>query len=149
MSTNAPVKATAKYKLHWHVVFTHFPVSFFVVSLGFMILHLFTRTSCFELAAYLTLIGGAVVMVPTALTGWFTWKGRYKGLRGKIFINKIRISLIMIGISFFLVIYRTVFKIELLDILHNVWHAVYFIGVVLLVVGAIVEGYYGGRLNHR
>jgi hypothetical protein len=131
------------------VVFTHFPVSFFVVSLGFMILHLFTRASCLELAAYLTLIGGAVVMVPTSLTGWFTWKGRYKGLRGKIFINKIRISFIMIGISFFLVIYRTLFNIEFLDVLHNAWHALYFTGAVLLVVGAIAEGYYGGRLNHR
>lgn len=149
MSTNTSVKTTAKYKFHWHIVFTHFPVSFFMVSLGFMVLHLFTRTTCFELAAYVTLIGSAAVMVPTTLTGWFTWKGRYKGLGGKIFINKISISFVMIGISFFLVIYRALFEIEFLDILHNVWHALYFIGMVLLVAGGVAEGYYGGRLNHR
>jgi hypothetical protein len=149
VSTTAPVKATAKYKMHWHAVFTHFPVSFFVISFGFMVLHLFTHTTCFELAAYLTLIGGAVVMVPTTLTGWFTWKGRYKALHGRLFLNKIRISFVMLGISFILVIYRSLFKIEFLDILHNVWHAVYFVGALLLVVGAIAEGYYGGRLNHR
>ncbi len=85
----SPGKAALSYKQHWHVVFTHFPISFFMGSFGFMILHLFTRTSCFELAAYVALIAGAVSMIPTALTGWFTWIGRYKGFKGKVFINKI------------------------------------------------------------
>jgi hypothetical protein len=144
----APGKAVAKYKVHWHVAFTHFPVSFFMISLGFMLCHLFARAACFELASYLTLITGAIVMVPTTLTGWFTWKDRYKGFRGRIFLNKIRIAFFMLGLSFLLVIYRTLFKIEFMDILHNAWHAVYFIGILLLVAGAISEGSYGGRLNH-
>jgi uncharacterized membrane protein len=151
MSTATPStgRSIIKYKLHWHVVFTHFPVSFFIGSFGFMILHLFTHTSCFELAAYIGLIVGAVAMIPTTLTGWFTWKGRYKGLKSKLFLNKIRISYAMIAISFAVVIYRSIFQFESLDIAHNLWHAIYFTGVVLLAIGAFAEGYYGGRLNHR
>jgi uncharacterized membrane protein len=142
-------KSVTKYKLHWHVLFTHFPVAFFIGSLGFMLLHLFTRTSCFELAGYVALIAGAISMVPTTLTGWYTWKGRYQGLKGKLFLNKIRISFTMLTISFVLVIYRAIDQFVLLDIAHNVWHALYFIGVILLTAGSIAEGYYGGRLNHR
>ena len=149
MSTTAPGKATTRYKLHWHVLFTHFPVSFFTVSFGFMVLHLFTQTTCFELAAYVSLIAGAAAMIPTTLTGWLTWKGKYRALKGKIFLYKIRISLAMIVVSFLLVVLRTLMKVDSLDILHNAWHAVYFLGLVLLVVGATAEGYYGGRLNHR
>jgi uncharacterized membrane protein len=114
-----------------------------------MVLHLFTQTTCFELAAYVSLIAGAVAMIPTTLTGWLTWKGKYRALKGKIFLYKIRISLAMIVVSFLLVVLRTLMKVDSLDILHNAWHAVYFLGLVLLVVGATAEGYYGGRLNHR
>ena len=39
-----------RYKLHWHIVFTHFPVSFFVGGFGLMVLHLITHSACFELA---------------------------------------------------------------------------------------------------
>ena len=88
-------------------------------------------------------------MVPTTLTGWFTWKGRYKGLRSTLFRNKIRISYAMLGISLLLVIYHTVLTVESLNIMGTIWHTIYFIGTVLLVVGAMAEGYYGGRLNHR
>ena len=145
----SPDRTTLRYKLHWHVIFTHFPVAFFTGSFGFMILHFFTRTSCFELAAYLALIAGALSIIPTAISGWFTWKGRYKGGRGRIFLYKIRISFVMIGISWFLVAYRSTFSVEFLDIFHNIWHLLYFVGILVLVAGAIAEGYYGGRLNHR
>ena len=142
-------KSVTKYKLHLHVLFTHFPAAFFIGSFGFMLLHIFTHTACFELAAYVGLIAGAVAMVPTTVTGWYTWKGRYKGLKGTLFLSKIRISLVMLTISFALVIYRAINQIVFLDIAHNIWHALYFIGVILLTAGSIAEGYYGGRLNHR
>jgi uncharacterized membrane protein len=141
--------SVTKYKVHWHVLFTHFPVAFFMGSMGFMLLHVFTHTSCFELAGYVVLIAGAVSMVPTTLTGWYTWKGRYQGLKGKLFLTKIRISFAMLTISFALVIYRAISQFVFLDIAHNVWHALYFTGVILLTVGSVAEGYYGGRLNHR
>lgn len=138
-----------KYKLHWHVLLVHFPISFFVGSFGFMALHLITKDSCFQLAAYVALIAGAIVMIPTTLTGWTAWKNRYQGIKGKIFLRKIRISYAMLAVSIILVIYQTLFPIEFLDILYSVKHLFYFIGMTLLLLGAVAEGYYGVRLNHK
>jgi uncharacterized membrane protein len=143
--TKSPRHALARYRIHWHVVFTHFPVSLFMVSAGFILLHLFTDTSCFERAGYFTLVAGTVMLVPTTYTGWSTWKKRYRGAGTKIFRYKIRISLAMIPISLPLVIWRSTFPTTV----HTAWHGIYFGGFVLLFAGAIAEGYYGGRLNHR
>jgi uncharacterized membrane protein len=138
-------RTVLKYKTHWHVIFTHFPVGFFTLSFGLMALHLITRTTCLEQGAYLGLIAGTAVLLPTTLSGWLTWKSRYKGARGKLFLRKIRISYIMIGISIILVIWRSSFP----DTLHSVWLGLYATGITLLLLGAMAEGYYGGRLNHR
>jgi uncharacterized membrane protein len=149
MTETSAGKATLHYKLHWHILFTHFPVSFFLGSFGFILLHLITGTSCFELAGFVSLIVGAAFVVPTTVSGWTTWKGRYKGFKSKLFLNKIRISFAMVGISFAMVIFRSIYIIDSLDLAHNIWHVIYFIGITLLMIGSIAEGYYGGRLNHR
>lgn len=98
---------------------------------------------------YDSLIAGAAVMIPTMATGWNTWKNHYQGIRGKLFLRKIRISHAMLAISTLLVIYQAVVPIEFLDVLHNIFHALHFIGLTLLLLGALAEGYYGGQLNHR
>ena len=134
-----------RYKIHWHVLFTHFPVAFFMLSSGFMILHLFTHRYCFELAAFLSLLAGGGVLIPTAASGWLTWKGRYRGMRGKMFLYKIRVALGMIGLSFALLLTWLIFPPQL----HIVWLWIYLAGMLLLLAGAMIEGFYGGRLNHR
>lgn len=134
-----------RYKIHWHVLFTHFPVSFFLLSSAFMILHLFIPRDCYELAAFLCLLAGAIILIPTTISGWRTWKGRYKGMRGKMFLYKIRTAFGMLGLSFALVLVRLFFPPPL----HAVWLWLYAAGILLLLVGAMVEGFYGGRLNHR
>jgi len=134
---------------HWHVLLGHFPTAAFLGSYAFMILHLITETTCFELSAFIALISGAALMLPTTISGWITWKKKYKGARGKIFINKIRIAFAILTISIMLVVYRVLFITENLDIFHNLWHFFYFTGSTLLFIGALTEGYFGGRLNHR
>jgi len=111
-----------------------------------MLLHLIWGVSCFELASYLTLIAGAVAMVPTTLTGWHEWKSEYKGFKSRLFLNKIRISFVMIGFSFALVAYRSIFLTGF-DSVEQ--HAIYFTGVTLLLLGALAEGYFGGQLKHH
>ena len=135
----------ARYNLHWHVIFTHFPISFFMVSAGFMALHLFTETECFELAGFVSLVAGTVMMIPTAVTGWTTWKSRYKGANTYLFRYKIRIAFAMIALSIVLLIARAF----LVNTEHNIWHIAFGICFLLLFIGAMAEGYYGGRLNHR
>jgi len=134
-----------RYNLHWHVVFTHFPISLFMASAGFMLLHIFTMTDCFEMAAFVSLLAGAAVMVPTTLTGWWTWRKKYKGAKTSLFQYKINLSFVMIGLSIILIALRFL----LMNISHLIWHITFGIGFLLLFIGAMTEGYYGGRLNHR
>lgn len=138
-------QAKLQYKIHWHVLLTHFPVSFFMLSSGFMVLHLYTGSDCYELSAFLSLLAGALILLPAAISGWVTWKGRYQGMRGKIFLYKIRTAFGMIALSFALLFVRLVLHPQL----HIVWMWIYPAGVFLLLTGAMVEGFYGGRLNHR
>lgn len=145
MSTTTPRRAVLRYKIHWHVLLTHFPISFFLASSGFMVLHLYTETDCFEMAAYVTLVAAAFSMIPATVSGWTTWKGQYRGARVRLFINKTRISYAMLGLSFALVVWRTFW----LPKEHYIWHYTFAVVVFLLMAGAIAEGYYGGRLNHR
>lgn len=147
MTTPAPLgKVVSRYKIHWHVMFTHFPVSFFTVSALFMVLHLFTETECFELSSYITLIAGAASLVPTILTGWNSWKKNYKGAKVKIFKYKIRISYAILALSIVLIIFHGLLANTAI---HSIWHYIYGVGFVVLFLGAMAEGYYGGRLNHR
>lgn len=134
---------------HWHLILVHFPISAFLGSFGFMVLHLFTETNAFELAGFVALTAGAAVMIPTTVSGWIAWKSRFKGSRSSTFDRKIRIAFIMIVISTVMVLYRAFFFTDRQDILHDAWHLLFFVGTILLLIGATAEGYYGGKLNHR
>lgn len=152
MSTSTPSGHTAaRYKMHWHVLFTHFPISLFGAAFGFQILHLFptSLSGCFEIATTVALISAAALMIPTILTGWFTWKKQYKGARVLIFQRKIAISYAMLAVSIVLVSWRTTQFEAFQDAPQSPWHWLYLAGNTLLIAGAVVEGYYGGRLNHR
>ena len=135
------------YEQHWHVELTHFPVSFFVGSALFMVLHFasYSNRDAYELASLVLLIAGMVVMWPTTITGWNTWKGRYHGAHAKIFLYKIRTSFSMIVLSVLLVVWR----IAAPPPKDTAWFYVYAAGIFLLFVGTIIEGFYGGRLNHH
>lgn len=142
-------RTVTRYRTHWHVMLTHFPISFFGVAFGFQILHLFLAPACFELATNVTLIAGAVMMAPTTWTGWTTWKSAYKGARVRLFQRKITISFVMLGLSVPLVVWRVVFLGFFEEVPQSPEHWIYLAGNALLIAGAVAEGYYGGRLNHR
>ena len=116
-----------------------------MVSAGFMALHVFTLTECFEFTAFLCLLAGGAVLIPTTLTGWSTWKSKFKGANTKIFRYKIKISYAMIVLTLALIGAR----VYLVNMSHTAWHIVFSMGFVLLFIGAMTEGYYGGQLNHR
>ena len=138
-----------RFKLHWHVLLVHFPVAFFTASFIFIAAHFMAQATCFELAGFVMLVLGAASMAPTTLSGWLTWKHKYHGMKGKLFLNKIGISIGMLGLSAVLIVFRLLYRIDLEAAAHDVWHYLYLGGITLLVLGAVAEGYYGGRLNHR
>jgi uncharacterized membrane protein len=140
---------TNRYRLHWHVLFTHFPLSLYGTAFGFQILHLFVYPDCFELASTVTLLGATIMMIPTMITGWLTWKRQYSAAKVKLFRTKITISFAMLAISLVLSMWRVLHFIESLSQPMDIRHWVFFTGIILLMVGAITEGYYGGRLSHK
>ena len=149
MGINSAGRVIQKYRIHWHLVLVHFPISFFMAAFGFQMLHLFLAADCFELATNVALIAGAIMMIPTTWSGWNSWKKNYKSAHIMLFQRKIMTAFIMLGISIPLATWRSVF-LGLFEQSHTTGeHVVYLIGNTLLIIGAIVEGYYGGRLNHR
>lgn len=138
-----------RYRIHWHVLLIHFPISLFGAAFGFQILHLFIAPVCFELATNVTLLGGAAMMIPTTWTGWFTWKRDYRGAKILLFQRKIGTAFAMLAFSIPLVAWRIIFLGLFEEAPESPSHWIYLAGNTLLVLGAIVEGYYGGRLHHR
>ncbi len=144
-----PSVALARRKTHWHVLFTHFPISLFGTAFGFQVLHLVTTPTCFELATNVTLLGGTALLVPTIWTGWSEWKGRYHGAKGLIFKRKITMALVMAALSLPLVLWRIIALGLFEEVPRSPEHWIYLAGNTILIMGAILEGYYGGRLTHR
>lgn len=66
-----------------------------------------------------------------------------------LFKRKISTSFVMIGISIILVTGQAVDTGFFEQSANALWQGAYFMGTVLLVAGAGIEGYYGGRLNHK
>ena len=148
MGTPKTLRVAPRYIIHWHVLLIHFPISLFGVAFGFQILHLFMAPVCFELATNVTLLGGVVMMIPTTWTGWFTWKRNYKGAKIMLFQRKIDTAFAMIALSIPLVTWRIIFLGFFEEAPTSPAHWIYLAGNTMLILGAIVEGYYGGRLHH-
>lgn len=144
-----PAGSLSRYNIHWHVVLIHLPISFFMATALFAFLYLVIPHPCFDLALLISLAIGFLGMIPVIITGWFTWKGRYKGFRGLLFKRKILTSFTMLAISLILLAVHVLSNLLFHFGGDIIWRAVYFIAAMLLAVGAGIEGYYGGRLNHK
>lgn len=139
----------SKWHMHWHVALVHFPTAGFTGAFLFMALHLVTHNACLPYAAYVTLVASTIALVPVTLSGWLTWRRTYRSRRSTTFTVKIWTSFAMLAVSVALVIYQTYQPFALLDVTHRWAHAFYLVGVALLMAGAVVEGFFGGRLHHR
>lgn len=143
-----PVPEARTPHVHWHVLFTHFPISLFGTAFLFQLLHLFTSPAAFELAGTVCLLVGAAAMIPATISGWFTWRRYFHGVRNRIFRRKIWTAVGMLVISVPFAAWRTTLYYSG-NQAHGAVHVVYFILSAMLIAGAVVEGYYGGHLAHR
>lgn len=149
MNATAPGHAPGGYKIHPHVLLVHFPISFFISAFTFQVLHLFVSPACFELATNVSLALGTVVLIPTVWTGWRSWKGNYQGALVALFQRKIAIAFTLLGLSIALSVWRFATAAWFAEDPGNLSHWVYVSGNTVLIIGALAEGYYGGRLNHH
>ena len=148
-TSSQPVAGSPKRRFHWHVFLTHFPISMFAGAFGFQILHLFLAPACFELATNVALMGGTAMLLPTAATGWAEWKTHYHGAKGLIFKRKITTAFVMAALSLPLVVWRIAALGLFEEARESPAHWIFLAGNTFLILGAVIEGYYGGRLNHR
>jgi hypothetical protein len=144
-----PGVVLAKRRIHWHVYLTHFPISLFSGAFGFQVLHLFMAPACFELATNVALIGGTAMLLPAIATGWSEWKTHYHGAKGLIFKRKITTAFGMAALSLPLIVWRIAALGLFEEAPQSPGHWIYLAGNTFLILGAVLEGYYGGRLNHR
>lgn len=134
--------------VHWHAAFTHFPISLFGVAFLFQVLHLFMFREPFELATTACVLVGAASMIPAIVSGWLTWKGQYHGAKARIIRRKIIVAFAMLGVSVALAAWRVTLY-YLGSAAEGIDHYVFFAVTGSLIAGAVLEGFYGGRLAHR
>ena len=148
-ATAEPGGTLSGYKIHWHVVLMHLPIGFFLATALFSFLFLLIPITCFELATLVTLAIGFLGMIPVIATGWFTWKGKYKGFQGLLFQRKILTAFAMLAVSLILLATH-ILSVSLFHFGTDItWRVIYFIVALLLALGSGLEGFYGGRLNHK
>lgn len=140
-------RAAWGYRVHLHVLLVHFPISMFGVGFMFQVLHLMFAPDSFTLASAVVMTAGAVMMIPTTLSGWMSWKRSYKGAKTKLFKRKITIAFTMLVFSLVLMAWRLTFSAAFDEKLAAA-HWIFMAGSVLLIVGAVAEGYFGGKLRH-
>lgn len=135
-------------RIHWHVAFTHFPISLFGTAFLFQTLHFFIFQDAFELATSVCIIAGAISLVPATISGWFTWKRHYHASKARVFRRKLIVALVMLGVSIPQATWRIVLHNISTDV-RGISHVTFFVATSLLVAGAVIEGYLGGRLVHH
>jgi uncharacterized membrane protein len=135
-------------RVHWHVAFTHLPISLFATAFLFQILHLFMFEKEFELATTVCVITGAASLVPAIISGWMTWKRRYHASTARLFRRKIALGFAMLAVSVPLAVWRVVLY-HMDHPLDRFDHYIFFAVTTALIAAAMVEGYLGGRLSHR
>jgi uncharacterized membrane protein len=147
--TPPPARPKRIGRIHWHVFLTHFPISLFGTAFAFQILHLFMESRCFEIATNVTLLAGTIMLLPTVLSGWAEWKTHFRAFRSPVFKKKISTASAMLALSLFLVVWRIYGRGLFEEAPESHVHWIYLAGNTGLILGAVVEGYYGGRLTHR
>jgi uncharacterized membrane protein len=141
------MKQLLSYEIRWHVLLVHFPVSLFATAFGFQLLHLFVASSCFTLASNVVMLAATTIMVPTAISGWSSWKRNYKSAKTTLFKRKITTAFIILGVGILLTGWRLIF-FGFNQENSTAVHWIFWTVSLFLVLASIVEGYYGGKLHH-
>lgn len=92
--------------LYPHSIIVHFPIAFSTTVLLFSILYLLTGEASFELASYYILTLGLLASPFCGLSGVFSWKMKYRGVRNKAFSRKIWLTVALMGVTIVCFVWR-------------------------------------------
>jgi len=131
-------------KIHVHPISVHLPNALFPTASVLVILYLIFGNICLERAVYYSLIFGFIGSPIGMISGLYDWKSKYKGAKVPLFLEKRRLSIILVAISFILVIIRT-FVPNIMDSgLIPRWIYIILIFSLSPIAGRL--GYLGGKL---
>lgn len=132
-------------KLHPHPMFIHFPMGLLSFAVFMQFLFLYTGVESFETTAFHCIVGGTAGLVPSILSGLFSWWVNYKYATSNIFITKIAFSIllaIMCGVELWLRFENPAIASQGTGI-SNLYNSLVFIN---LPVMAII-GFNGGKIT--
>jgi predicted heme/steroid binding protein/uncharacterized membrane protein len=130
--------------LYPHPIVVHFPIAFSTTVSLFSVLYLLTGEASFDMASYYILTLGLLVSPFCGLTGAFSWKVNYRGVRSDAFSRKIRFTLALLAITLVCFIWRTLDPTVLLAKTGMTF--VYLSLQVSLALIAAVLGHTGGKI---
>jgi len=130
--------------LYPHPIVVHFPITFSTTVSLFSVLYLLTSEASFEMASYYILTLGLLVSPFCALTGAFSWKVNYRGVRSDAFSRKIRFTLALIAVTLVCFFWRTLDPAVLL--VKTGMTFVYLALQISLALIAAVLGHTGGKI---
>jgi predicted heme/steroid binding protein/uncharacterized membrane protein len=130
--------------LYPHPIVVHFPIAFSTTVSLFSVLYLLTGEASFELASYYILTLGLLASPFCGLTGAFSWKVNYRGVRTEAFSRKIRFTLALMAVTLVCFIWRTLDPAVLLAKTGMTF--IYLALQVSLALIAAVLGHTGGKI---
>lgn len=130
--------------LYPHPIIVHFPIAFSTVVSFFSFLYLLTGETSFELTSFYILTLGLLVSPLCGLSGAFSWKINYGGIRSQDFSRKIMFTLALVSLTSVCFVWRFMDPTVLIEktSMSNLYLALQ-IGLALI---AAVLGHTGGKI---
>lgn len=131
-------------KNHLHPISVHSPNGIVPMAVIFLVPAVLLNSLTFASAAYYSLLFVLLAMPPVLITGYITWKNKYKGTKTSLFIMKIGASCVATVTLLVLVVWKTVQPDVLNSASSGRWP---FLLLSLLLLASVgLAGHLGGKL---
>lgn len=130
--------------LYPHPIIVHFPIAFSTTVSLFSLLYLLTGETSFEMASFYILTLGLLVSPLCGLSGAFSWKINYGGIRSQDFSRKIMFTLALVSLTLVCFVWRFMDPTVLVEKTGMSYlYLAFQIGLALI---AAVLGHTGGKI---
>ena len=129
---------------HLHPISAHSPNGIIPMAVIFLVFAAVFQLPGFGNAAFLSIIFVLLSMPPVLLTGYITWKKKYKGAKTPLFKMKIAASSVASVILFSLIVWKTIQPDVLSDASLDRFIFLFWSIIMLAAIG--IAGHLGGQL---
>ncbi len=129
---------------HLHVISVHTPNGIIPMAVIFLVAAVLLNSLSFASAAYYSLLFVLLAMPPVMITGYITWKNKYKGAKTTLFTMKISAACVATITLLTLVVWKTIQPEVLSNASSGRWP---FLLLALLLLASVgLAGHLGGKL---